>query len=313
MSKARNWWWYIDRIRDFEAHMHAIKRTVHHEKTQFQEVGICESVTYGKILTLDGDMQSSQFDEFIYHESLVQPAMVAHKNPEKVLILGGGEGATLREVLRHKTVKKAVMIDIDGRLIEICRQFIPEWSRGAFDDRRTELHITDALKWLDENEEVFDVIVNDLTDPLPYSPSQGLYSTAYFETLKKTLAPDGILAIQTSRMDFNDVRTHSVVYGTLREVFPVVQTCLSYVPGFDIEWSFTVCTQGQDIKAMPPGEIDERISQRIGDGLSFYDGETHQRIFNLPKHLRRDRDGAAENAAAQEKGVPFFIDPFYII
>ena len=180
LSKVRNWWWYIDRIGDYEAHMHAITRTVHHENTEFQEVGIVESATYGKILVLDGDMQSSQKDEFIYHESLVQPAMMSHPNPEKVLILGGGEGATLREALRSKTVKKVVMVDIDKRLVEICKEFLPEYSCGAFEDPRAEVVITDALHWLENSNEKFDVIIGDLTDPWPQAPSHGIYSIPFF-------------------------------------------------------------------------------------------------------------------------------------
>lgn len=307
MSRARNWWWFIDRIDDFESHMHAIRRTVHHEQTEFQEVGIVESVAYGKILVLDGDMQSSQFDEFIYHESMVHPPMISHPNPKKVLILGGGEGATLREVLRHKTVERAVMIDIDKRLVEICREFLPEYSQGAFDDPRAEVVFTDALAWMEGCKEKFDVIIGDLTDPLPQTPSHGLHSIPFFKLVRDSLAEGGIYVTQSSRISFTDSYLYNLTFSNMSKVFPVLRTACSYIPGFDIPWSFTSASMSLDPAAVAPDEVDRRVAERIGDSLRHYDGQTHVGLYALPKFVRRARAEFLENPVEMGEKEPFYI------
>ena len=310
LSKVRNWWWFIDRIGNYEAHMHAITKTVMTETTKFQEVGIMESVSYGKILVLDGDMQSSQYDEFIYHESIVQPAMIAHKNPKKILILGGGEGATLREVLRHNTVEKVVMIDIDARLVDICKEFLPEYSQGSFEDKRVTLITSDALKWLEEHDDKFDVIIADLTDPLPYTPSSGIYSIPFFELLKSHLGEGGIFSTQSSRVSFIDMHLHCVLYSAIKKVFPNVKTAVVSVPGFDVPWSFTSAYISSDLMTLTMDEINSRIAERIGDNLKFYDGETHNSIFSLQKYVRQTREDFLEGKIVKSTEN---YEPFYII
>ena len=307
LSKVRNWWWFIDRIGNYEAHMHAITRTIHHENTEFQEVGIVDSVTYGKILVLDGDMQSSQKDEFIYHESLVQPAMMSHPNPEKVLILGGGEGATLREVLRSKTVKKVVMVDIDKRLVEICKEFLPEYSCGAFEDPRAELVITDALAWLEKSDEKFDVIIGDLTDPWPQAPSHGIYSVSFFKLITDRLNEGGLFVTQSSRITFADMHLHNILFETMSKVFPILRTELVYIPGYDMPWSYTIASYTTDPLKISKEEIDSRIAERIGDCLKFYDGEMHHSIFALPKYIRERRKQFLESPDKREERESVFI------
>jgi spermidine synthase len=289
LSKTRNWWWFIDRICDYEAHMHAIRRTIVTEQTEFQEVGLMETALYGKLLLLDGDMQSSQADEFIYHEALVHPAMTSHPSPEEVLILGGGEGATLREVLRHKTVKKVIMIDIDRRLVEICKEYMPEWSQGSFSDPRLTLLHADACTWVEESKALFDVIICDLTEPLPYTPSTGIFSVEFFEQIKRRLKKAGIFAMQASKGDMLNMMNHSANYKTLTEVFPLVRSYLARIPSFDYMWSYAFASETIDPVAIPAEDIDRTIAERLESELRFYDGETHRGIFSLPRYFRTQR------------------------
>lgn len=293
--------------------MHAVTKTIHTETTEFQEVGIVQSVVYGKILILDGDMQSSELDRFIYHESMVHPAMIAHSNPKRVLILGGGEGATLREVLRHKTVEKAVMVDIDKRLVEICREFLPEYSDGAYDDPRAEVIFTDALEWMKNCGEKFDVIVGDLTDPLPQTPSHGLYSHEFFGLLKSCLADGGVFVTQSSRISFEDMHLHCVLYDTMMKEFPVLSTSCVFVPGFDVPWSFTVASFGIDPKSISSEEVNRRIGERVDGKLKFYDGETHSGLFALPKFVRDERRKYLDSDPKDRDGRLSPQEPFLII
>ncbi|MDQ7821949.1 MAG: spermidine synthase [Candidatus Eremiobacteraeota bacterium] len=308
----RNWWWYIDRIADYEAHMHAIKRTILTDRTPFQEVGIVESAVYGKILLLDGDMQSAERDEFIYHEALVHPGMTSHHGPAKVLILGGGEGACLREVLRHRTVKEVTMIDLDEKLIEICKEYLPEWSKGAYSDPRLTLLFTDAYAWVENNAMLFDLIISDLTEPLPHTPSSGIYSVEYFTILKNRLAKGGALIMQSSRADLIDVRTHSALHRTVKEVFPLVRTYLARIPCFDVVWSYICASESHDPLSVSKEEIDRRIAERVEGELSFYDGETHAGIFHLPKYFRTERL-RHEQIMQRGEALAHFNAPVYII
>src|SRR6266545_2239411 len=139
-----------------------VVRTLARAKTAFQDVEIAETRAHGLALFLDGMPQSAVSDEYVYHEALVHPALISHADPKRVLIAGGGEGATLREVLRHPGVERAVMVDIDGELVDLCREHLAEMHQGAFDDPRAEVVIGDALAYLREHEDRFDAIVVDL-------------------------------------------------------------------------------------------------------------------------------------------------------
>ncbi|MEK7713807.1 MAG: hypothetical protein AAB302_03605 [Deltaproteobacteria bacterium] len=176
MKEHRNSNWFFDNLSPEEGHIHGIKKTLYSVETEFQSMEILETGSYGKCLILDGKMQSSEVDEFIYHEALVHPAMLTHPKPESVFIVGGGEGATLREVLRHKTVKRAVMVDIDKEVVDKCRELLPEYSQGAFDDPRAELQYMDARKYLEDTNEKFDVIIIDISEPVEEGHAYQLYT-----------------------------------------------------------------------------------------------------------------------------------------
>src|SRR4030043_2399246 len=158
--------WLYDEVSPDLAQLHRIKKAIYSGRTEFQSVEIVDTRSFGVCLVLDGKIQASERDEFIYHEALVHPAMLSHPCPETVFIAGGGEGATLREVLSHKTVKQAVMIDIDEEVIATCKRFLPDYSQGAFEDERTELYHTDARDYLAKCGDTFDIIIIDLPEPI---------------------------------------------------------------------------------------------------------------------------------------------------
>src|SRR5262245_40929156 len=188
--------WFFETTTSVEGHAHAIVRTVVALRTEFQQMEILETASYGKCLVLDGRIQSSVADDFIYHETLVHPAMVLHPHPESALVIGGGEGATLREILRYPSIRRAVMVDIDQRVVEACRQHLPEMHQGAFEDRRTELRHEDARGWLERTSERFDVAIVDLTEPLEAGPACLLFTREFYQLLSDRLTPHGTLALQ---------------------------------------------------------------------------------------------------------------------
>jgi spermidine synthase len=291
MPKTEHWQWYVEEFSPTEAHHHALEETFYAGRTEFQDVAIVKTPVFGKMLIIDGDTQSAQLDERIYHESLVHPALAAVE-ARSALILGGGEGATLREVLRSKAIERAVMVDIDGAVIALSRQFLPEWSAGAFDDPRAEVIVGDALRYLAEGDSTFDVVISDLTEPLPDSPSNPLFNPAVFADIKRRLSTGGVYALQASTAGPHNCELHAKMARTLREFYRSVRTYYTHVPAFDTDWAFLACSDDVDVAALSAERIDRHVEGLRGENY-FYDSETHRRIFSLPIYLRRtlEKDG----------------------
>ncbi|MDP3879954.1 MAG: fused MFS/spermidine synthase, partial [Dehalococcoidales bacterium] len=203
-----------------------------------------------------------------------------------VFIAGGGEGATLREILSHNTVSKAVMVDIDAGVIDICRQFLPEYSRGAVADTRTELYHVDARDYLEKCGESFDIIIIDLTEPVEEGPAYLLYTREFYRMVRERLTANGMISVQAGSASLNELLCFSSVYQTLKSVFPSVLPYQTHVPSFGGPWGF--CLAGTNTPILSPEEIDNRIAIRSLKHLEFYDGQTHRGMFALPKYLREE-------------------------
>jgi len=279
--------WFSDYISPDLTMLHSIKARIYSGRSKFQSVEIVNTGSFGICLVLDGKIQSSEADEFIYHEALVHPAMLTHPQPERVFIAGGGEGATLREVLAHKTVKKAVMVDIDEEVVSLCRRFLPSWHQNAFEDPRAELHFVDARKYLDESSDKFDVIIIDLADPLEQGPARLLYTQEFYQIVKQKLGPAGIMSVQAEPAEWRNLDNFTAIANTLRNVFPIARPYQVHVPSFLGLWGFVAASQSLDPHELTPEEIDTRISKRISKKLESYDGLTHQAMFTIPKHIRQ--------------------------
>lgn len=184
--------WFMDLSHRFDLTGFHRERVVASGRTEFQTFEIFENRLWGRMLILDGRLQSAEVDEFIYHEALVQPAMLVHPDPRRVLVLGGGEGAALREVLRHPGVTRAVMVDIDGELVGLCKERLPTFHAGAFDDPRTELVFADGRGWLAAQPDgALDVIIIDLPEPLAGGPALTLFTREMYELARSKLTPGG--------------------------------------------------------------------------------------------------------------------------
>jgi spermidine synthase len=272
--------------------LHSIKERIYSGRTKFQSVDIINTGSYGVCLVLDGKIQSSEADEFIYHEALVHPAMLTHPRPEAVLIAGGGEGATLREVLAHKTVKRAVMVDIDEEVVKLCRRFLPSWHQKAFDDPRAELHFADARQYLEESSNEFDVIIIDLVDPLEQGPARLLYTREFYQIVKQKLGTAGIMSVQAEPSEWKNLDNFTAIANTLGNVFSIARPYQVHVPSFFGLWGFVAASETLDPARLTFEEIDARISKRISKKLKSYDGLTHQAMFTIPKHIRRQLTAA---------------------
>jgi spermidine synthase len=286
MPKTEHYQWYVEQFSETELHHHAIEEIYYTGRTPYQSVAVLRTAAFGKMLILDGDTQSSQADEKIYHETLVHPALAACTSRREVLILGGGEGATLREVLRHPEVVRCTMVDIDGDVVNLAKRYLPEWSAGSFDDPRANLIIGDALAFL-KAPGTFDAIVSDLTEPLPDSPSFPLFNGEVFRDIKARLAPGGVYVLQASTAGFHNMALHAKMARSLRAYFRHVISFYTHVPAFDNDWAYLACSDAVDVATLPAAQVNGYVAQLRGPNF-FYDGETHQRLFSLPLYLRRE-------------------------
>lgn len=294
--------WFYDHITSDMVQLHSIKETIYSGKTQFQSIEIIDTGAFGRCLVLDGKIQSSEQDEFIYHETLVHPAMITHHYPESVFIAGGGEGATAREVLRHPSVKRVVMVDIDKEVIDICQRFLPSFHQGSFDDSRLELHIADVKGYLDKCQEKFDVIILDLPEPIEEGPASMLHTREFYQLVADKLGSEGIISLQAGSGSWGNHECFTAITNTLKSIFSLVYPYATHVPSYASVWGFAVAAQ--KLHLLPLAGIDSKISSRIKEGLRFYDGLTHRGLFTLPKTLREAIDEEERIITEQE---PLFI------
>jgi spermidine synthase len=254
-------------------------------RTPFQEYEIFASPYWGKVLLLDGRLQSAQRDEFIYHEALAHPALLAHPEPRRVLILGGGEGATLREVLRHPQVETAVMVDLDRELVEVCQQWLPEFHQGAFADPRVELVFGDGRAWLaDQAEGGFDVILLDLPEPLEEGPALRLFTREFYDLVQRQLPPEGLAAIQ-SGVAGPWARLLPDLHRTLKAVFPRVAAYTAFIPSFMDVYGFHLAG-GHDFNWPSPWDLATRVEDRDLLALRWLEPEFAAALPLLPAYLQ---------------------------
>lgn len=254
-------------------------------QTPHQQLLIAQSETYGRSLFLDDLVQSTQADEALYHEPFVHPALTIHGHPRRVLIGGAGEGATLREVLRHKSVEEVVCVDLDPAVVNACKQWLPTWHQGAFDDARVTLRFEDVRHTLATQTEPFDAILLDITDPVEGGPSVELFTTRFYRQVAAALQDDGIVVLQAGEIDPTSFGPSCTVRSTLASVFPWTRWMHLHVPSFHGIWGLLLAGK-RPLDAIP-GDLEARISRLPTEVLQVYTPIAHQALLELPPMLAR--------------------------
>lgn len=280
--------WFVEFFTPGELHAHRALQVLETSSTAFQDAALLRTHTFGKVLVLDGETQSSEYDEAFYHESLVCPALLAHPRPETALILGGGEGATARELLNARGMKLVVMADLDYNILRFAEKHLAQWHAGAFADPRLRLLAQDAKKYVERTALRFDLIYSDLPSPVEGGPAYGLYTLEFYRGLKRRLAPGGIFTVQAGPGTPLQFDLHPAIYNTLKRVFRFVGSYTAFIPSYDMPWTFLYCT---DDDAAAPGRLraaalDRAAAARLKRRLKYSDGSTIAGAFCLPKYYR---------------------------
>ena len=280
MSLDFNGLYYVQFVSRSSKLIMKVNKIIYTARTKYQFVEIVDFEEFGLSLILDGLVQSTVADEYIYHETLVHPAMISHPEPRKVLIIGGGEGATLREVLKYSSVEKAVMVDIDGELIDIAKHYLEPMHQGSFNDPRAELVIMDGKEYIKKTEYRFDVIILDLTDPYSSEIAKDLYSEPFYRELKKILNEKGIIVTQAgSSFYFEDA--YDLSLNSLKKTFNIVREYNTWIPSFGYSINYIVASDTIDPLQLHEKTIDQKLTDRK-IYTKYYNGSIHEAVFKSP-------------------------------
>ena len=247
-----------------------ITETLRTEQTEFQHLSVVVTEQFGRMLLLDGMVQTTEKDEFVYHEMISLVALNSHPNPENVLIIGGGDGGSLREVVRHPAVKRGVLVEIDDRVVQAARDFFPALS-CSFNEPGAEVVIADGIQYVKDHPNTFDVILVDSTEPV--GPAVELFSAAFYQDCFNALKEDGMLVVQSESPFFND-NVIKMAYGGIGQFFPITKLYLANIPTYPSGlWSFTVGSKVHDPESLK--------AKNVNTGR-YYTPELHQAAFKLP-------------------------------
>lgn len=251
-------------------------KTLHVETTKYQEIALIETLQFGRMLVLDGTVQTTEKDEFVYHEMIAHVPLFTHPSPKKILVVGGGDGGAIREILKHPSVEKATLVEIDGKVVEISKKFLPTIS-CALDDPRVEVLIEDGIRYVKNHKNQFDIILIDSTDPV--GAAVGLFSKDFYKAIYEALKEDGLFVAQTESPFLNG-ELISKIYQDIGINFPITKLYLCAIPTYPSGfWSFTMGS-----KVYNPLEVNERKILDID--TKYYTKELHKSAFSLPKFVQ---------------------------
>lgn len=256
-------------------------------QSDYQHVQVYNTPRFGKLLRLDGCFMTSEKDEFFYHENIVHPAAVSHPDLRRVLVIGGGDGGACKEVLRHPSVEKVTLVELDQAVVDVSKKYLPGIHGGAMDDPRFELRVEDGAAFVRNTAEKFDLIILDLTDPV--GEAVDLYKREFFAACHDILSPGGALTMHIGAPAFHPERVREITTN-LGSVFSIVRPFLVTVPLYGAEWGFACASDSLDPLSLSEAEVKQRISERKLEHLQYYNSATHRSVFALPNFVRRLTD-----------------------
>jgi spermidine synthase len=273
--------WYTEKQTPRHGITTKISETLHTEQTDFQKLDMIETEEFGTMLVLDGMVMTTDKDEFVYHEMVTHVPMFTHPNPKKVLVVGGGDGGAIREVLKHPSVEKAVLVEIDGKVIEYSKKFLPNIA-GELDNPRVEVQVDDGFMHIHNHKNEYDVIMVDSTEPV--GPAAKLFEKGFYQGIYDALTEDGIFVAQSDNPWFHSDLIKKV-FADVKDIFPITKLYTCNIPTYPSGmWTFTMGS-----KKFDPTDVDTATFTEIE--TKYYTPELHKAAFVLPKFVRDLTEG----------------------
>ena len=257
---------------------------VQRQNTPFQTLEMLDTPSFGRVMRLDDHFMTSEGEEFFYHECMAHPAAMAHPDPQQVLVIGGGDGGLAEELLKHNTVQRLVLAELDEAVIEVSKAQLQRVHNGVWDDPRLQLQIGDGMAYVDSTTDRFDLILLDLTDP--HTPAGSLYSPEALERMRRVLNPGGALVLHLGSPVFHAEQVRALSQ-TLKATFAQVACYGTYVPLYGAYWGMAVCSDSLQPTTVSAAQIDERLAARGVTDLQYYNADIHGALFALPNYYRK--------------------------
>lgn len=257
---------------------------VQRQNTPFQTLEMLDTPSFGRVMRLDDHFMTSEGEEFFYHECMAHPAAMAHPDPQQVLVIGGGDGGLAEELLKHNTVQRLVLAELDEAVIEVSKAQLQRVHNGVWDDPRLQLQIGDGMAYVDSTTDRFDLILLDLTDP--HTPAGSLYSPEALQRMRRVLNPGGALVLHLGSPVFHAEQVRSLSQ-TLKATFAQVACYGTYVPLYGAYWGMAVCSDRLQPTAVSAAQIEERLAARGVTDLQYYNADIHGALFALPNYYRK--------------------------
>lgn len=259
-------------------------------QSEWQQIEVFENALFGRVMRIDDCFMTSERDEFFYHEPMVHLPAITHGGPRSALVVGGGDGGAVEELLKHPTMKRVLLAELDSTVIDMARRWLGRIHHGALDDTRVEIRIGDARQLIDNTTERFDQIVLDLTDP--FGPALDLYTVQFYEGCRRVLNPGGVLSLHLGS-PIHLPQTMARIAASLKAVFPVVRPYFQYVPLYGTLWCMALASDSTDPAAISADTVDKRISERALQDLQLYNGATHHALLAQPPFVQNILDREA--------------------
>nr|WP_320114855.1 polyamine aminopropyltransferase [uncultured Desulfuromonas sp.] len=275
--------WYTEKHSENVGITMKVTETLFSGKSEFQQLDIVQTLEYGKMMLLDGLVMVTERDEFVYHDMIAHPALFTHPDPKKVLVIGGGDGGSIREIMKHPGVEQAILCEIDGLVIEKSIELLPSMACDIDGSNpRVKLHVDDGLAYIRDHQNEFDVILVDSTDPI--GPAVGLFEEDFYRLVHGALKEDGIMVAQ-SESPFYHADIQKAMYGNLRNVFPIVEMYQAFIPTYPSGlWSFAFASK----KYHPVNDFDQQRAANRGFHTRYYNEQLHLGAFMLPTFAREN-------------------------
>jgi spermidine synthase len=288
---------YTEALNPYFGYFYTIKETLRKEKTKYQELELVDTDEFGKVLLLDNITQVAERNDYEYHEAMVHPAMCSHPDPETVLIIGGGDGGILREVLKYPCVKSVEIAELDSGVVEFSKKYLTAVHNGCFDDERVKITIADGRLFTQKCKKLFDVVIMDMTDP--FGPSKMLYTKEFFKIVKQSFCDSQGIFVMHSESPVTRPKAFGCIQKTLNSVFANVNPLYLYIQMYAVLWSITLSSDTIDFLKIKPSLIDKRLSKYKVKDLRVYCGATHhsmmvefpyiQQILKSPARIITDK------------------------